>query len=135
MKVSIPFLALTVLMATAPAHAAEPAPAPTATASAPDELASRLQSITARLNLTEDQKAKISPILQQETADLRALKENTSLRRREKFRQFRDINQKASEQIRALLTPEQQPKYDELRAAARAEMKQRLKDRRANEAQ
>ncbi|HLP06935.1 MAG TPA: hypothetical protein VK178_02125 [Opitutaceae bacterium] len=131
MKVTTSLLSLAILASTVSARAVEPVPTPTATAPVPGELASRLQDITAQLNLTEDQKAKIAPILKQEAADLRALKEDTSQRRMQRLRRFREINQKASEQIRALLTPEQQPKYDELRAAARAEMKQRMKERRA----
>ncbi|MFT3830000.1 MAG: hypothetical protein QM691_09885 [Opitutaceae bacterium] len=115
----------------APAPAAEPTPAPATTATAQAEFVSRLQETIAQLDLTADQKAKIAPVLQQEAVELRALKADASLRRMQRLRQFREINQKASDQIRALLTPEQQTKYDELRAAARAEMKQRMKERRA----
>jgi Spy/CpxP family protein refolding chaperone len=131
MKAILPLLTLAILGATAPSRAADPAPVPAAPAPAQGEFASRLQDITAQLGLTEEQKAKIAPILQQEAADLRALKADASLRRLQRLRQFREINQKASDQIRALLTPEQQPRYDELRAAARAEMKQKMKERHA----
>ena len=124
-------LSLALFTATVPAIAAEPTPPPAPAASAPGQFASKLQDIAAQLNLTEEQKAQIGPILQQEMAELRALKEEAKAARREKLQRFRDINQKASAQIRPLLTPEQQKKYDELRAAARVEFKQKMKERRA----
>ena len=134
MKPTLVVLAL-VLVAGLPAFAADPAsapsPSPTVVAPHQGELVSKLQDITAQLGLSEEQKAKIAPIVQQEMADLRALKQEATAARREKLRRFRDINQKASGEIRVLLTPAQQKKYDELRAAAKAEFKQRMKERRA----
>ncbi len=126
MKSSILLLCFALAGATTMAPAAEPAPA----AASPVEPAVRLQELSARLDLTADQKTKITAILRQEAADLRVLKDDSSLRRLQRLRRAREVNQKAAEQIRALLTPEQQPKYDELRASARAELKQRLKERR-----
>ncbi len=123
----LPLLAFAIATISA---AAATTPAPTATP-VHGELVSRLESITAQLNLTDEQKAKIGPIVQQEAADLRALKAEAKAARMEKMRRFKAINQKASGEIRVLLTPEQQQKYDELRAAAKAEFKQKLKERRA----
>ena len=97
------------------------------------EPGAKLQDIAAQLGLTEEQKAMIAPILQQQAAELRLLKEDAAAKRLERARRLREINQKAAGQIRPLLTPEQQRKYDELRAAAREEFKQKLKERRATD--
>lgn len=129
MKPILLSLALVAATTTAvPVFAAEPPPPP---AAGHGEFGAKLQEIVAQLGLSDEQKSKIAPILQQEGADLRAVREDASLRRLQKARRAREINQKASEQIRALLNPDQQKKYDELRAAAREEMKQKMKERRA----
>lgn len=131
MKTSLPFLVLT-LVAGLPAFAADPAPAPSAPpAAARAERAAKFQEIVAQLDLTEEQKAKIAPIVQQQAAELHALRDDAKAQRRERLHEAREINKKAAAQIIPLLTPEQQKKYDELRAAARAEFKQKMKERRA----
>lgn len=90
-----------------------------------------LERLAKELNLTDAQKAAIAPIVRQEAEEFRALQADTSLRRMQRLRRAKQINDKASTAIRAQLTPEQLPKYEELRAALRSEMKQRLKDRKA----
>lgn len=90
----------------------------------------RLQELAAELALTDEQKEQIVPILEKERADLKALREDTSLRRIQKARRAKTINEKAAGQIRALLTPEQQEKYDALRSEMRKKAKERLKARR-----
>ncbi len=93
--------------------------------------ASKLQAIAEQLDLSDAQKAKISPILQQQAEELRSLQADTGLRRMQKARRFRDINQQARDRIRVELTPEQRKMYDELRAEAREEFKAKRKERRA----
>ncbi len=132
MKAIVSFVLLASLAAGAPLCSADPNPAAVATAPVHGEgaLASKLAAVVAQLDLTDAQKSKIVPILEQEAAELRALKQESSAARREKLRRFREINQRASGEIRALLTPEQQKKYEELRAAARAEFRQKMQERR-----
>ncbi len=131
MKPTLPLLLLA-LAAVLPTFAADPVSAPSAPpAPARAERLAKIQEVIAQLNLTEEQKAKIAPIVQQQVADLGALRDDAKAERRERLRVAREINQKAAAQIRPLLNPEQQKKYDELRAAARAEMKHKVKERRA----
>ncbi len=126
------FLTIGLLASGLAAPAADPAPvsAPAAVGGHGD-LASKLGGITSQLELTEAQRATITPILQREAAELRALRDEAKAGRLEKACRFRAINQKASGEIRAVLTAEQARKYDELRAAAKAEFKQKMKERRA----
>lgn len=114
-----------------PVVAQEPVPAPPAAAPDRGDFASRLQDIAAQLDLSDEQRAKIRPILEQEAADLRVLQADSGLEPGRKLRRFRSINQRASDRVRVLLTPDQQKKYDELRAALRAEMRRRARERRA----
>lgn len=127
MKPTFPFLALILCAAPLPPLVAEPASPPPATRA---EFASRLQHIAAQLDLSDAQKATIAPILEGEAAELRTLQADSALRRMQKLKRFREINRKASDQIRAELTPEQRKKYDALRAEAREEFKAKMAERR-----
>lgn len=97
------------------------------------ELAAKLQEIAGRLDLTDEQKAQIAPILQKEIADLKALRDDTTMRRGQKARRAKEINDTASGQISALLTPEQQKEYEVLRAEMREKLKTRVKERQGEE--
>lgn len=92
-----------------------------------------LEKFVTELNLSEEQKAAIGPILKKQAEDFRALQADTSMRRMQKLRRAKDINAKASKEIRAHLDPEQQKKYDTMRAEMKEEMRSRLKDRKARQ--
>jgi Spy/CpxP family protein refolding chaperone len=97
--------------------------------SASEPAAPRLDELAQKLNLTDEQKAQIAPILQKEAADLKALQGETSMRRMQKLRKLRDIANAASKEIRALLTPEQQTQYDEMCAEAKKKIKEAARNR------
>jgi Spy/CpxP family protein refolding chaperone len=67
--------------------------------------------------LTDDQKAKILPILQAQTDQLKALHDDTSLSDDEKREKFRAIMQSTRKQIGDLLTPEQKEKLKGMHGA------------------
>ena len=72
----------------------------------------RLKRMTADLNLTTDQQAKIKTILESEKTKMDALRDDTSVEgdaKREKAMQIRKDSQSA---IRNVLTAEQQAKWD-----------------------
>lgn len=94
------------------------------------EPGARLQELATRLNLTDEQKEQIAPILRQEFAELKKVREDTSLRHLSRVRRLREITNRAHRQIRALLTPEQQKEYEALRAELREDLKKRAKERR-----
>jgi Spy/CpxP family protein refolding chaperone len=68
-----------------------------------------------KLNLTDDQKAKLKPIIEDEMKAMHAVREDKSLDRKAKWGKIEEIRKAHREQIRALLTPEQQKKLDELK--------------------
>ncbi len=96
-------------------------------------LQSRMQEIVDQLQLTPEQKAQLAPIVEKEAADLQALRDDNSLTRMQRARRARAINNNARKEIRALLTPEQQKTFDEIRAETRARMKEKRKERRSTE--
>ena len=86
-----------------------------------------LEHMTKTLDLTADQQAKIGPILEQAKPQLKAARQES----KEKMKTVRD---NVRSQIRPLLTPPQQQKWDAIQKAredmrkARAEMRDAMKN-------
>ena len=80
-----------------------------------------LEHLTKELNLTPDQRAKVAPIVDQARPQVIAIHQ-------EAMQKVKTVMENAAAQIRPLLTPEQQTKFDAIRKAhedmmkARAEM-------------
>lgn len=77
---------------------------------------SRLEWLSKELNLTDDQKAKVKPILSDEGKQMQAAKEDTSLSQEQKRDKMKQIHETTNSQINDILTPEQQKKFAELKA-------------------
>lgn len=75
----------------------------------------RLQRLSEKLSLTDDQKTKIKPILVDEHAQMKALHEDQSTPREQKMEKMHSIRQASREKIRATLTADQQKKFDEMK--------------------
>ena len=71
------------------------------------------------LGLTADQEAKWKEIGQREKAAVEPIFNDSSLSRDEKRAKMREANKPFADQRRAVLTPEQQTKFDELRTRMR----------------
>jgi len=87
----------------------------------------RLQQMSQQLNLTEDQKTKLKPILQEEAQKLRELKNDTSSSRQEKMQKAKQIHSEYKPQIDAILTPEQQQRWHQMKQEAKSRAKQHRK--------
>jgi len=72
----------------------------------------RLQHLTEALGLSEDQQAKIKAIFKEEVEKRRAIMDDTSLSREDLRAKMMDLGQEMQARLRALLTPEQQQKFD-----------------------
>jgi periplasmic protein CpxP/Spy len=66
------------------------------------------------LNLTDDQKAKLRPIIQDENQQMEALRSDNSLTQEQKIDKANQIRANASPKIKAILTPEQLQKLAQL---------------------
>jgi Spy/CpxP family protein refolding chaperone len=78
-----------------------------------------LQRMTVRLNLTEEQQAKIRPILQERNKQLDDLRAQSSLPQGEARAKAAEIRRSARQQIAQILTPEQREKERAMRRGNR----------------
>jgi periplasmic protein CpxP/Spy len=74
----------------------------------------RLQYLTKQLNLTSDQQDKIKPILEDENTQMQTLRQDTTMSREDKMAKMHTIRQGSDDQIKALLTPDQQQKFTQM---------------------
>jgi protein CpxP len=79
----------------------------------------QLQRMGERLNLTEEQKAKIRPILQNRNQQLEDLRAKSSLPQGMARAKAREIRRSARQQIDQILTPEQRDKQKVMRQGPR----------------
>lgn len=101
-------------LASGPAPAATPAPAIGKKTSHAHHAHHdhHLQALSEKLGLTDDQKTKIEPIFKGQKEQLKALNADTSLTDDVRKATRRDIISAGQQQIRALLTADQQQKFD-----------------------
>jgi Spy/CpxP family protein refolding chaperone len=89
----------------------------------PDQMVARqLEHLTKALSLTPDQATQIKPILQNQMTQITALRQNTETPQSDKREQMMQIHTDAQTKIRAVLTSDQQPKYDALLAQQQQRM-------------
>jgi len=77
--------------------------------------AENLKFLTEKLSLTQDQQAKIKVIIEDEKKAGAVVRKDAALEKDAKWAKIAEIRKSHREQIRALLTPEQQKKLDELK--------------------
>jgi periplasmic protein CpxP/Spy len=99
---------LSLLAAVSPAFATESEARPQPAARA----AEHMKQMAAELGLTDVQKTQVKTLMQAQRDKLEALRDDESLNRREKMKKMRAMREDTQKQIRALLTPEQQAKFD-----------------------
>lgn len=75
----------------------------------------RLQRLSQELNLDDQQKAKIKPILEAEHKQMEALRSDSSLSPEDRRAKFREIHENTLKQMNPILTPEQQEKFAAMR--------------------
>ena len=77
--------------------------------------------MTAKLSLTDDQRAKITPVIADRQQKIQALKADTSERPMQRAKKAKEILAESDKKIKAVLTPDQVTQYDAL--------EQQMKDR------
>ena len=81
------------------------------------QVQAKLQELSSELNLTEDQKTQLKPVLQSEVKQLKAVHDDTSLSPDQKEAKMKEIHAGAKGQISSILTPEQQQKLAAMKEA------------------
>jgi Spy/CpxP family protein refolding chaperone len=88
------------------------APAPTEpTVAKPNKAIERLQAQLLPLNLTDDQKAKVDAIIQDEEKSAAALRKDKGVAKADRQAERQELRQDTLDKIRAVLTPEQAAKF------------------------
>ena len=78
----------------------------------------KAQAVAQQLNLTPQQKEKVLPILIAEGPKVQAIKNDNSLSKIQKIQQVKAIHQQTDPQMKAILSPEQYKKLQEIRQQA-----------------
>jgi len=81
------------------------------------QVQAKLQKLASDLNLTDDQKTQLKPILQGEVQQLKAVHSDASLSDEQKGAKMKEIHAGAKSQINTILTPEQQQKLAAMKEA------------------
>jgi len=74
----------------------------------------RLQQLTRMLNLSPDQQEKIKPMLEQEQQQMQTLHQDTSMTQADRMSKARQLRQSTNDQIKSVLTPDQQTKFTQM---------------------
>ena len=78
-----------------------------------------MEKLAHALGLTPQQKASLKPIIQQRRAEMMAIRKE-SLPKEQKMAQMKAIRKASNQQIKSILTPEQQQKLAQFLAAMKA---------------
>ena len=81
-------------------------------------------NMDSELSLSDDQKAKITPIIADRQEKIKALAQSSG-RRRKKGREMRSIMSDSDQKIEALLNDDQKKKYQEMKQERAEQMKER----------
>lgn len=76
----------------------------------------RLKQLSEFLGLTEEQKTKITPILTEEAAALKAIYDDKALERDARREKMKSVRDSFAGKIEAILTPDQKAKFEKLKA-------------------
>ena len=69
-----------------------------------------------KLNLTSDQQAKVQDILKSQQSQMETLRSDSSLSNADRHTKMMEIRKSSDDQIRALLDPDQQKKWDQMQS-------------------
>jgi Spy/CpxP family protein refolding chaperone len=76
----------------------------------------RADMLTKRLNLSADQKAKVAEIFKSQQEQMQKIHADASASQQDRRAKMMDNHKASNDQIRALLNPDQQKKWDEMQA-------------------
>ncbi len=119
---TIPVAAAAILATSITAFAADEKPkAPDApeAARAKHAAGDRLKEMTEKLALTEEQQGKLKEVFAKYAPKAQEVRKDTALSQEDKRAKMTEIRKSETEEIRALLTPEQKEKMKEMRGAGK----------------
>jgi hypothetical protein len=100
--------------------------------SAPNQYFSlKLQNLSEKLTLSDDQQTKIRPILEQESGELSPLWNNPVVSPKEKLDKLERVVRASDEKIRPILSQNQREKLQEMRKEQRGQLKKLVAEKKA----
>ncbi|HSU33844.1 MAG TPA: hypothetical protein VLJ11_21635 [Bryobacteraceae bacterium] len=95
----------------------------------PDREVQRLGKL---LNLTDDQKNQIKPILADRQQQMQSLMQDSSLQPKERHEKMRSIMEDSNTKVKAVLNDDQKAKFDQMQQQMRERMQQRRQEHQQN---
>lgn len=89
-------------------------------------LRERMKEMAEQLNLTEQQKEALRPVIKAEWAAIKALRDNPRLTRAQKFLRLKRINQAVIARVKSILTPSQFELWLKLREENKENLRERI---------
>ena len=84
----------------------------------------QIKHLNQKLNLSDDQQAKLKPILEDQRKQMEQIRNDSSLSREDRFSKMQDLRQSSDTQIKSVLNEDQQKNFDKIRDEQRERMKQ-----------
>lgn len=94
----------------------------------------QVERLSKRLNLTDDQKAQLLPILTDRQQQMQTIRQDTSLSRQDRREKMRSLMQDSNTKIVALLNDDQKQKYTDMQKQMREHARERWQHRGNNDA-
>lgn len=91
----------------------------------------KMQNLTERLSLTDEQRAKIKPIAEQETGELGYVWGNPALSDEDKLKHLEKVVRASDAKIKPILSPVQQAELEQMRAEQKQELNTLIAQRKA----
>jgi hypothetical protein len=91
----------------------------------------KMQNLIERLSLTDDQRARIKPIAEQEAGELEYLWGNPAISDKDKLKHLEKVVRASDTKIKPILSPEQQAKLEQMRAEQKQELDTLIAQRKA----
>jgi len=82
----------------------------------------QLKHLSTRLNLSDNQQAKLKPILEDQRKQMDQLHSDSSLSREDRFSKMQELRQNTDTQIKSVLNEDQQKNFDKMREEQRDRM-------------
>jgi periplasmic protein CpxP/Spy len=95
----------------------------------------QVNMLTKRLNLTDEQKNQILPILTDRKQQMKSIHEDTSLSQQDRRAKVRSIFEDSNAKIKAVLNDDQKQKYDQMQQQRRERMQQHHENQNENNSQ
>jgi protein CpxP len=89
----------------------------------------QLKHLSQKLNLSDDQQAKLKPILEDQHKQMQQLWNDNSMSRQDRVSKMRELRENANTQIKSVLNDDQQKKFDQMREEQRSHMRHHMRGR------